>query len=139
MAAINFFNEDYSFNLSEKATIRKWLNASAQEEGFSIQELNYIFTSDEYLLSVNKDYLNHDTFTDIITFDNSEETGRIEGDIFISIPRVLENATKFKQPFETELSRVLIHGLLHLMGYRDDTAASKQEIREKENAYLSLL
>jgi probable rRNA maturation factor len=139
MAAINFFNEDVSFHLPNKAIIKKWLKTAANVEGFSIEELNYIFTSDDYLLQVNREYLNHDTLTDIITFDNSEQDGRIEGDIFISVARVQENALKFKEPFERELCRVLIHGLLHLMGYKDDTIGSKKEIREKENAYLSLL
>jgi probable rRNA maturation factor len=138
MSVINFFTERYHFKLRFPIRIRRWLLAVAEAEGCSVAELNYIFTSDQRLLAINKEYLNHNTFTDIITFDNSE-TDQIEGDIFISIPRVRENAKKFDQPFEMELARVLVHGLLHLAGYSDKNRSTKKEMRAKENTYLSLL
>lgn len=138
MASIQFFNEDLSFDLKEKNVIRRWLTTSARSEGFSIGSINFIFTSDEYLLTINQKYLQHDTLTDIITFDNSENEGVIEADIFISIPRVRENASKIKVTFNEELNRVLIHGMLHLVGYSDKSARAKKEMTEKEDHYLSL-
>jgi probable rRNA maturation factor len=108
-------------------------------EGFELEELNYIFCSDEYLHQMNLTYLNHDTLTDIITFDNSEAEQIIEGDIFISIDRVKENSEEFDVLFETELHRVLVHGLLHLFGYKDKSEREKVLMREKEEACLSLL
>jgi probable rRNA maturation factor len=139
MASINFFIEDIVFKFSNRVHIRKWLKAAATQEGFQIKQLNYIFTSDQYLLSINREYLQHDTFTDIITFDQSEFKGLLEGDIFISVPRVKDNASRFNCSFERELSRVIIHGLLHLVGYSDKGSRQKQIMREKEDAYLSLL
>jgi len=139
MVAINFFKEDLRFKFSYQSKARRWLKSCAAAEGYEIKNLNFIFTSDEALLRMNVEYLNHHTLTDIITFDNSENGGEIEGDVFISIPRARENALKFGQPFETELFRLLIHGLLHLMGYKDKTALSRKVMRQKEDAYLSLL
>lgn len=139
MAAINFFNEDLHFTFSNATKARRWLRSCAASEGFTIKNLNFVFTSDEFLLDINVQYLNHRTLTDIITFDNAENEREIEGDVFISIPRVHENAIKFKQPFDRELARVLIHGVLHLMGYTDKTSAKEKLMREKEDAYLSLL
>jgi rRNA maturation RNase YbeY len=138
MASIQFFNEDLSFDLKGKNVIRRWLTTSARSEGFSIGSINFIFTSDQYLLTINQKYLQHDTLTDIITFDNSENEGVIEADIFISIPRVRENASKIKVTFNEELNRVLIHGMLHLVGYSDKSARAKKEMTEKEDHYLSL-
>ena len=138
MASIQFFNEDLSFDLKGKNVIRRWLTTSARSEGFSIGSINFIFTSDQYLLTINQKYLQHDTLTDIITFDNSENEGVIEADIFISIPRVRENASKIKVTFNEELNRVLIHGMLHLVGYSDKSARAKKEMSEKEDHYLSL-
>src|SRR5690606_14010870 len=117
--AVNFFTEEISFNLPQKLRRKSWLKKIAASEDFKIGELNYIFCSDEYLLQINVDYLNHNTYTDIITFDNSEEEKTIEGDIFISIDRIRDNASKHNQDEEMELSRVLSHGLFHLMGYKD--------------------
>lgn len=99
--------------------------------------LSYIFCSDKYLQEINNQYLKHRTFTDIITFNYGAEEG-IEGDIFISINRVKENANKFKSDFDTELHRVIIHGVLHLIGYNDKTKTEKALMREKEDTYLSL-
>jgi len=136
--AINFFEEDISFKLPEKNPHKKWLKAIASPEGYVISDLNYIFCSDEYLYQMNREYLNHDTYTDIISFDNSEEEKDIEGDIFISIPRVRENASMQKTEFIIELRRVLAHGILHLMGYRDKTKSEISVMRSKEEYSISL-
>lgn len=136
--SIFFFNEDTSYQLRQRTEIRSWLKTIAKKEKYSILELNYIFCSDEYLLQINKDFLDHDYYTDIITFDNSELKGKIEGDIFISIDRVKENAQLQHTSLKDELHRVLVHGLLHLTGYKDKTAKEKEIMRKKEDASLSL-
>lgn len=127
-----------------KATsIKPWLKAIANKEGFSIKELNYIFLDDEGLLKINIEYLNHDTYTDIITFDNRDSVNlslpKIESDIFISLERVEANAKKFNTSFENELHRVLAHGLLHLCGYKDKTKKDAALMRHKEEESLALL
>jgi probable rRNA maturation factor len=137
MPAINFFEEDVTYKLKDKAKVRKWITDTIVAEGYKLQDLTYIFCSDEYLLTINQKYLDHDTFTDIITFDNSEYEGEITGDIFISIPRILENAAKFKVTDADELHRVIIHGALHLLGYTDKKPADKQKMTEKEDYYLA--
>lgn len=134
---IRFFTEDIAFTLSQKVPTRQWLTALAKREAFTVGELNYIFCSDEYLLDVNRSYLDHDYYTDIITFDNSEEEGRLEGDIFISIDRVRDNARQLNLPEEQELRRVLAHGLLHLCGYGDKTAEEASRMRQKEEESLT--
>lgn len=136
--AINFFSEDVKFTLPNKLKRKAWLKNLAKNEGLKINELSYIFCSDEYLHKMNLDYLDHDTFTDIITFDNSEEEKLIEGDIFISIERVRENAKQLNLSEETELSRVISHGLFHLMGYKDKTKTQILEMREKEESAIEL-
>ena len=133
---INFNIETDGFKLKDLRKKKNWLKELAKEEGFKIIELNYIFLSDEQLLEMNVSYLNHDTYTDIITFDNSEQEDKIEGDIFISVERVAENALKFNVSTETELIRVLSHGLLHLCGYLDKKPADVKLMREKEEYYL---
>src|SRR3569833_1511691 len=95
MPSVNFFEEDIRFNLKHKNKVKECIKATIAAEGYKLLELNYIFCSDSYLLNINRQYLNHDTYTDIITFDNSEKNGVIEGDIFISIDRIRENAEKF--------------------------------------------
>lgn len=135
---INFFYEDCEdFALTNSNKIKRWLNELVKEERCYTQSINYIFCDDEYLHAINIEYLNHDTYTDIITFDNSEEEGVIEGDVFISIDRVKENAVLHGTTFENELLRVMAHGVLHLVGYGDKTEKEKMEMREKENTYLS--
>ncbi|UII33923.1 rRNA maturation RNase YbeY [Fulvivirga ulvae] len=138
MQVVNFFKEDIDFKLINEDYISNWIKTIIEKEGFGLQELNFIFCSDEYLYQMNIDYLNHDTYTDIITFDNSEEDEQIEGDIFISIDRVRDNANSIKSPFEDELARVIIHGVLHLMGHKDKTPEEERGMREKEEACLSL-
>lgn len=136
---IYFTSELPTFKVKNVRKLKKWLSEVAQREHFSIDELTYIFLDDEALLEMNVSYLNHDTLTDIITFDNSEpETPYIEGDIFISIERVKENATLFNVPFEQELRRVLSHGLLHLCGYKDKTKEEEKLMRQKEEEALQL-
>ena len=132
---IAFLTEDITFELKEKLKHKAWLKEAAKAEGFRIGELNYIFCSDDYLLDINQKYLGHDTLTDIVTFDNSEDPKMIEGDIFISIERVQENAIKFDTA-ESELKRVMIHGLLHLAGYKDKDKAQKELMTIKENEHL---
>ncbi|MBN3581547.1 rRNA maturation RNase YbeY [Algoriphagus aestuarii] len=136
--AINFFQEETSFQLSKKLLRKKWLRAIAKEEGFKIQDLNYIFCSDEYLFKINVEYLNHQTYTDIITFDNSESDKEIEGDIFISIDRVKENSDKHQASIEDELSRVISHGLFHLIGYKDKKKEEAEKMRNKEEFAINL-
>jgi probable rRNA maturation factor len=138
MPVIRFFEEDISYKLKNKSAVKKWITETIVAEGYKLKELTYIFCSDNYLLQINQQYLNHDTFTDIITFDNSETEKVIIGDIFISIDRVRENATQFNTSISDELHRVLIHGALHLLGYKDKTTASKQKMTEKEDFYLNL-
>ena len=132
---IHFCTEDITFSLKEKLKHKAWLNEVAKQEGKKIQELTYVFCSDEYLLQINQEYLNHNTLTDIVTFDNSEDPKKIEGDIFISIERVRENGNKLGTS-ETELERVMVHGLLHLLGYKDKKKEDKALMTEKEDFYI---
>jgi rRNA maturation RNase YbeY len=136
--AIYFFSEEINFELKEKLNRKRWLKNIATKAGFKIKELNYVFCSDEYLYQINLEYLNHETYTDIITFDNSEKEYDLSGDIFISIDRVKENAKTHNQKTEAELSRVLAHGLLHLMGYKDKTKEESTLMRQKEEESINL-
>lgn len=134
---IHFFSEDIAFTLKEKQKVREWINQTIKNEDFNrVAELNFIFCSDEYLLIINKQYLDHDTYTDIVTFDSSEEEDIIAGDIFISIDRIRENAEKFAVPERDELHRVIIHGVLHLCGYYDKKKEDKALMTQKEDQYL---
>ena len=135
---IAFFNEDLDYTIKHKQKLREWIGFTIKAEGFTrIGELNFIFCSDEYLLSINQQYLQHDTYTDIVTFDSSEEESTISGDIFISVERTRENASKFAVSEEDELHRVIIHGVLHLCGYLDKNKEGKALMTEKENTYLA--
>jgi rRNA maturation RNase YbeY len=135
--SIRFFTEDISFSLKNKGLVRKWIKQTIIDESHKLRELNFIFCSDQYLLSINQQFLNHDTYTDIITFDNSDKEGLIIGDIFISVDRVQENAESFKTKLEDELQRVMIHGTLHLLGYPDKGKEAKAIMTQKEDFYLS--
>lgn len=131
------FNTTTNFDLKSKLFYKKWLQSLVAKEQFKIGDINYIFCDDEYLLQINLQYLNHDTFTDIITFDYVE--GKIlSGDIYISIERVRENAQIFKTTFENELVRVLAHGVLHLCGYKDKTKKDAVLMRSKEEEAIAL-
>lgn len=134
---IRFFSEDIEFKLTTPGRIRQWITKSALKEKKATGEINYIFCSDKYLLALNQQYLNHDTLTDIITFDNSERK-TISGEIYISVERVVENSAKYGVELENELRRVIIHGVLHLCGYKDKSATQKSAMRKKEDACLSL-
>ncbi|MDZ7900616.1 MAG: rRNA maturation RNase YbeY [Arcicella sp.] len=133
---IAFFNEDIDFKFPGKNKFKAWLKKVADKEGFMIGQLNYIFCSDEYLHKINLEYLDHDTYTDIITFDNSEDEATIEGDIFVSVERIRENSQTLNTVFEEEVKRVVVHGLLHLCGYDDHTHEDKAEMRKLENNYI---
>jgi probable rRNA maturation factor len=137
MPTIHFFEEDITYKLKNKLKVRQWITDTIIAEGFKLQELTYIFCSDAYLLQINQQYLAHDTYTDIITFDNSEYEGEITGDIFISIPRIQENASLFKVSETDELHRVIIHGALHLLGYKDKTPLDNKNMTQKEDQYLA--
>ena len=137
-ASISFQSEDVAFELSSPEEPAAWIRSVIEREGHELHEVCFIFCSDEYLYNLNQEYLNHDTYTDIITFPYTE-LPLIEGDIFISVDRVMENARKFGVPFEQELFRVMIHGILHLCGYRDKSPEEKVLMRKKEDEALQLL
>lgn len=132
------FNYEIDFQLEEEQKIINWIQNCIINHGFELGEINYIFCNDEYLHKINVEFLQHDTLTDIISFDYT--LGKeISGDIFISVERVEENAKEFKVSFIEELQRVLIHGVLHYMGYKDKTENEKKQMRSKENDCLSNL
>jgi rRNA maturation RNase YbeY len=138
---ISFHPEDIKFNLKNKTILKKWITSIIKNKKRKAGELNFIFCSDEHLLSINRQYLNHDTYTDIITFDYSKDDVKqpVSGDIFISIDRIHENSEKFSKSFEDELHRVMIHGVLHLLGYKDKGKAAKTEMTRQEDLSLKLL
>lgn len=138
MLKVKFFNEETSFKPDKKGLIRDWINKIVINKGAKIKELNFIFCSDEYLKQVNIDYLDHHYYTDIITFDNAEEDGKLEGDIFISIDRIKENSAEYARSFNEELHRVMAHGVLHLLGYGDKSEEEANEMRRQEELSLSL-
>ena len=126
-----------SFSINEELVV-KWLDESVRPLGFVIGELSFIFCSDEYLKEINIKYLNHDFFTDVITFDYSKEK-LLFGDVYVSTDRVKENAKTYSSSFNKELFRVIIHGVLHLCGFNDKTKKEKTLIRSKENEALSTI
>jgi len=132
-----FFHFDHiQIPFKNRKRLKDFLNNLFEREGYRLERLDYIFCTDSSLLKINKEYLKHDTYTDIITFDISDHPGKISGEIYISGERVLENARKYTVSFEEELHRVIFHGALHLCGYRDKTATEKKQMREKENENL---
>lgn len=139
MARINYFSQKPRFKLKNPTKTSTWIRKVIKKEGKSLQSLNYIFCTDEYLREMNIQFLKHKTYTDIITFNYNPSKTEIEGEIYISIDRVRENAETFQTDFQTELNRVIIHGVLHLLGFNDKTKAEKTAMREKEDACLSLL
>lgn len=138
MAVVEYFSQDVSFKIKAPRKTAQWLRSVVEKENKGLTHLNYIFCSDKFLLSLNDRYLNHKTLTDIITFDYSDEADKIEGDIFISVDRVRDNAQALDNTFEDELHRVMVHGVLHLSGYGDKSPEEKSRMRKKEDAYLSL-
>lgn len=135
---VRFFSEDIAFELGRPAEISAWLQEVIAGEKCKLHGLSFIFCSDEYLYRLNVDFLEHDTYTDVITFPYAEPP-LVEGDIYISVDRVRENAETFKSGFENELHRVLVHGVLHLCGYGDKTQEQERLMREKESQYLEML
>lgn len=136
--SIRFFNEDVNFPDIRKRVVSAWLKEIISLHDKKVGDISVIFCSDSYLLDVNKQYLEHDYFTDIITFDYVEGN-MISGDIFISVDRVLENSKLFKVSFSEELHRIMAHGVLHLLGYKDKCDEDKVMMTEKENFSLQLL
>jgi rRNA maturation RNase YbeY len=135
--AIFFSTENIDFELADEPKVKKWILAVVGAQGKRVGNLNYLFCDDSYLINVNRTYLNHDTYTDIITFDYVEGNV-VSGDILISVERVSENATLFNSSFEQELRRVIIHGVLHLLGQADKSDEDAAEMRRKEESALAL-
>lgn len=134
---VRFFTEDVKFDFKQRMLTRNWLKLVAGSEIRKIGDINIIFCSDNYILDVNMKYLQHDYFTDIITFDYCD-CDRLSGDLFISIDTVKDNAQFYGTEFSDELNRVIVHGVLHLVGYDDHTEPDQAQMREKENYYLKL-
>jgi probable rRNA maturation factor len=135
ISKVCFFFQDVNPSLANRTGLKKYIQSVFKKEGKKLDSLNCIFCSDETLLKINREYLKHDFYTDIITFDFSE-TGAINAEIYISTDRVGENARKLEVSFKSELHRVIFHGVLHLCGYNDKTKAEIKRIREKEDHYL---
>ncbi len=136
--SVQYFSEDVSFPLLKKRKTTNWIKSIIQEEGMVSGEISFIFCSDEYLLDVNKKYLDHDYYTDIITFDYVDGSV-IHGDVFISLDRIQENSKTFNTTFKNELARILAHGILHLLGYKDKNMKDKEMMTFKEDYYLKML
>ena len=135
---INFFFEDTTEPALDYKKIKSWLSLLIHNHNFILEELNYILCSDDYLLEVNKEHLNHDYYTDIITFDNSDTKQTIESDIFVSIDRIEDNAKVLNQDFQKETLRVLSHGVLHLLGFKDKSDKDAKEMRKQEDSAIEL-
>ena len=134
--AVSFQNADIVFKLPAKTDLKHFIGPSFEKEAKKKLSVSYVFCSDEYLLRINQDFLKHDYYTDIITFPLSETDQKVEAEIYISIDRIRENALTLKVPFEQELLRVIFHGALHLIGYKDKTAAQKKLMREAEEKWI---
>ena len=137
-SSINFFFEETEEPELDYQKIKHWLLLLIKSYGFNLREINYIVCSDNYLLAVNKEYLNHDYFTDIITFDNSEIDNEIESDIFVSMERIIDNSINLQTDQLEETLRVLAHGVLHLCGFKDKTPENAKEMRFEENKAIEL-
>lgn len=136
---INFNSLILSFALSKQILLKEWLTLVVLKEDKKLGELSFIFCADDYLLEINRKFLQHDFYTDIITFPTSTKTDIVSGEIYISIDRIRENAINRNEIFDKELARVLVHGILHLLGYDDHTEEEITLIRSKEDNYLLLL
>ena len=132
------FHSESDFVLHKKSLYKKWIKNCVVSLTKEVGNINYIFCNDDYLFKINKEYLNHNTYTDIISFDYSEKH-KLSGDIYISVDRLKENAKKFNTSFQDELNRVLIHGILHFAGFNDKNKTGKTEMRKQEDYYISLL
>ncbi|RBL93492.1 rRNA maturation RNase YbeY [Chitinophaga flava] len=134
--AIQFTDHEIKVNLKDKRKLKSFLKDLFASEGQGLKELHYIFCSDAYLLEINKEFLQHDTYTDIVTFEMGEDPDVTEGEIYISFDRVVENAEKFNVPVNQELHRVIFHGALHLCGFKDKSKEEDALMRKKEDEYL---
>jgi probable rRNA maturation factor len=134
---IYYFAEDILFELPDQEVTATWIQQVITQEGAQLIHLNFIFCSDTYLHTQNVQYLQHDTLTDVITFSYSEEQHQLEGEVYISIDRVQDNAATYGVVFWQELYRVMVHGVLHLLGYGDKTAEEQAQMREKEDFYIA--
>ena len=137
MDAIYFFTEDIDFTLPTPTATAAWLQQVIRQEGYALAQLNIIFCSDRCLHTYNLQYLQHDTLTDVLAFDYSDSPGTLEGDIYISVERVKENALTWQQPWLRELHTVMVHGVLHLLGYEDHTPAAQALMRQQEAMYVT--
>ncbi|HMH24381.1 MAG TPA: rRNA maturation RNase YbeY [Puia sp.] len=135
---IQFHFLQQGFSLAGRSSLKSFIVSLFRKEKRPLGELNYIFCSDDYLLEVNRQYLNHDYYTDIISFDLSEPNQPLNAEIYISVDRVRDNASDFKSSFKRELHRVMFHGALHLCGYKDKKPEDQQIMRKKEDKYLAL-
>jgi len=135
--AIFFSTENINFDLKGKMKVKKWITDTIKSQGKKVGDISYLFCDDAYLIEVNRTYLNHDTYTDIITFDYVEDD-LVSGDIMISVERVKENAVLYNTTFEQELHRVIIHGILHLLGQGDKTDVEAAQMRKKEEKALAV-
>lgn len=133
-----FHFQDIHFALKNRTALKRYLDTLFTKEGFQLEHLEYIFCTDNYLLKINQEFLHHDTFTDILTFDFSDSGETISGEIYISAERVMENAEKFGSSFDNELHRVIFHGALHLCGYEDKRPDDKKLMRKKEDENLKI-
>jgi len=133
---ISFFTADITYSLKSRTNIRHWLSKVASSEKKRISSLNIIFCSDDYLYKMNRQFLKHNTFTDIITFDNSVDFKHISGELYISLDRIRDNAATLGVTIKDELHRVIVHGLLHLCGYTDKTPSDRKKMSLKEDYYL---
>ncbi|MCH4552141.1 MULTISPECIES: rRNA maturation RNase YbeY [Aestuariibaculum] len=132
------FNYETDFNLDNEEELATWITGVISSEGYKLEEINYVFCDDDYLHKLNVEFLNHDTLTDIISFDYT--VGKlIQGDIFISVERVADNAKDFNVEFNKELQRVIVHGVLHYCGYKDKSETEEVLMREKEDFYINQL
>lgn len=137
--SVNFFTETINFRWKEKRKLTLWIDKVIQKHHFILKNLNIILCHDDYLYKMNKQFLKHNTLTDVITFDLSDEKNVINGEIYISLTRVKENAKIFNVKTDRELKRVIIHGVLHLIGYKDKSPRDEKKMREKEADCLKLL
>lgn len=135
--SVSFHSEQINFSISNESDVANWLREVSASEGKHLTDVTYIFCSDDYLLEMNRQYLSHDYFTDVITFDYSEADD-VSGDVFISVDRVSDNAHQVGVSDTDELHRVMVHGLLHLLGYKDKDGLDKVQMTAKEDFYLSL-
>lgn len=138
MPEIRFDYFQTRFRLPHPKKTIAWIGRVVKAEKSAVSSLSYVFCSDRYLLGINRGYLDHDTLTDIITFDYTENANSLEGEIYISVPRVRENAHTLGTDFDTELHRVIIHGVLHILGYKDKSERDKQAMRAAEDKYLKI-